>query len=170
VRLWLRRGGAPDTVLPALIHVIWRAELGEVLPETASTTCLFAYLRPDGRGILGMLGDGFILSVERDMLHVLGDRAEGFSNQTAALGVTRRVRAWKMRHLVAGDKTIVLCTDGVSDDLLPDRHREFVQWLETDIAPLTPARRWRTLAAALRDWPTPHHIDDKTIAFLRRIS
>ena len=171
MRLWLRRGGASDTVLPALIHVIWRAELGEVPPETASTTCLFAYLRPDGSGILGMLGDGLILSAEPSGLRTFGDREQdSFSNQTAALGITRRVLAWELCRLSAGEKTVVLCTDGVSDDLLPGRHSEFVEWLETEIAPLAPGRRWRALATALRDWPTPHHIDDKTIAVLRRTS
>ena len=34
--------------------------------------------------------------------------------------------------------------------------------------PLAPAERWRRVAKDLRNWPTPYHRDDKTLAFLWR--
>jgi hypothetical protein len=60
----------------------------------------------------------------------------------------------------------VLASDGVSDDLRPDRLADFVAWLKDEIAALQPVARWRSLRRELTEWPTPRHLDDKTIAVL----
>jgi len=69
--------------------------------------------------------------------------------------------------LAPGDRTVILCTDGVADDLLSDKHRDFAEWVEDELVPLPASTRWRSLATELRTWPTPHHIDDKTLAVIR---
>lgn len=61
---------------------------------------------------------------------------------------------------------ILLCTDGVSDDL--DNVDGFVsKFIEAhcSIAELSANRRIREM---LEKWPTPNHTDDKTIACLYR--
>jgi hypothetical protein len=35
-----------------------------------------------------------------------------------------------------------------------------------DFAGMTPSQRWRALQRELKDWPTPHHTDDKTLVVL----
>ena len=60
----------------------------------------------------------------------------------------------------------MLATDGVADDLLPERIDGFVQWLMDDFAGMAPSQRWRALQRELKDWPTPHHTDDKTLVVL----
>jgi serine/threonine protein phosphatase PrpC len=168
VRVWSRHEGASTDVLLGLVHLLWRARLGSVEPDTAATTCLFAFVRRDGSGLLAQLGDGLILLRERDQVEPLQTRApEAFSNTTRALGVTRSVGAWATRPLDARERTLVLCTDGVSDDLLPDRYPELLRWLDTDFALRPPVSRRRGLADALRAWPTPNHLDDKTLALIR---
>lgn len=171
LRAWSRHPQAATAVLLGLIHLFWRARLGARDPEQASTTCLFAFLRHDGSGLVGQLGDGLVLLGEGGAVVPIKSReAEGFSNSTQALGATRNLGAWTTRELAPGDRSVVLCTDGVSDDLLPERFPEFVRWLEGDLGPRSPAARRRRLTGALRAWPTPNHIDDKTLALIRRQS
>jgi serine/threonine protein phosphatase PrpC len=167
-RAWTRHPDAPVEVLLGLGHLLWRAALAPVEPEDAATTCLFVALAPDGSGLVAQLGDGLVLFEDDHGLQALGQRSEdSFSNQTLALGVTRQISAWHWRRLEPGARRLMLCTDGVADDLLPDRYEGLMDWLEQDLLPLPPTRRWRSLARELRDWPTPHHTDDKTIAFIR---
>jgi hypothetical protein len=61
---------------------------------------------------------------------------------------------------------VVLATDGVSDDLDTSRIGDFIRMLVTEFAPLAPPQRWRELCRELTEWPTPHHLDDKTLAVL----
>ncbi|PJA56299.1 MAG: protein phosphatase 2C domain-containing protein, partial [Rhodocyclales bacterium CG_4_9_14_3_um_filter_68_10] len=87
---------------------------------------------------------------------------------TCALGATRQLGAWHIEVLPPADRTVILCTDGVADDLLEDRYFEFARWVDGELAPLPPGVRWRRVARELRAWPTPNHIDDKTLAVITR--
>ena len=168
LRAWLRHTDAPIEVLLGLVHLLWRAALAPIEPDEAATTCLFAAIAPDGSGLAAQLGDGLVLVGEEAAVVPLAQRPDdSFANQTLALGVTRRIGAWHWRRLAPGARRLLLCTDGVADDLLPDRHPALLDWLEQDLLPLPPQQRWRTLARELRDWPTPRHTDDKTLAFIR---
>jgi serine/threonine protein phosphatase PrpC len=168
LRTWLRHPDAPVEILLGLVHLLWRARLAPSEPEDAATTCLFAAIAPDGSGLVAQLGDGLVLIDDGDEAAPLGQRPDdSFANQTLALGVTRRIGAWHWRRLVPGTRRLMLCTDGVADDLLPDRYPALLDWLEQDLLPLPSQRRWRAMARELRDWPTPRHTDDKTIAFIR---
>ena len=171
LRIWTRHPHAAPELLLGMIHMVWRARLGRTPQETAATTCLFAFMREDGSGLLGQLGDGLALVLEGGRVYSHQPRGSAdFSNRTRALGVTRQLGAWKLDVLEPAERTVVLCTDGLADDLLADKYTEFAQWVEEDLAPLPAAQRWRRVATELRNWPTPHHIDDKTLAVLRRAS
>lgn len=167
LRAWVRYSDAPVEVLLGLVHLLWRAELAPIEPDEAATTCLFAVVAPDGSGLVAQLGDGLVLVGDGAEAEALAKRPDdSFANQTLALGVTRRIGAWHWRRLAPGTRRFLLCTDGVADDLLPDRHPALLDWLEQDLLSLPPQQRWRTLARELRDWPTPRHTDDKTLAFI----
>ena len=91
-------------------------------------------------------------------------RASGFSNETQSLGSGG---VWAKRCFECSEIDIaVLASDGVSDDLRPDRLADFVAWLKDEIAAFSPVARWRSLRRELNEWPTPRHLDDKTIAVL----
>lgn len=167
VRQWCRHPAAPLDVLLGLVHLLWRARVAPREPRDCACTCLFAALEPDGSGVAAQLGDGLVLVREPHGVHSLSSRSEdSFANETAALGVTARIGAWRHRRFDKGSKTLVLCTDGVADDLLPDRLPEFVDWLVDEVQEDGPSKRRYRLARALRDWPTPKHLDDKTIAVI----
>lgn len=165
VRLWRRFPDAPLDILLGLVHLLWRARISPKSPEDCACTCLFVVVDPEGSGIAAQLGDGLILFQDGEKVSPLTTRSPvKFSNETKALGLTSRLSAWNKFHFEKCIRSIVLCTDGVADDLLADRYGDFVNWLTTDIRRERPKRRWRLLERALRDWPTPNHLDDKTIA------
>lgn len=61
---------------------------------------------------------------------------------------------------------VVLCTDGISDDLLPEKKMIFTKELYSTYANMESEERKRDLKRWLNEWPVPGHSDDKTIASL----
>ena len=120
---------------------------------------------PNGSGIAAQLGDGLVLIRTDDGVSSMTSRAcSDFGNETRALGSTARVSDWRTVELDRRPRSLVLCTDGVGDDINPNELASFTAWLVHEVRLEPTRRRHQTLARALRAWPTPHHVDDKTIA------
>ncbi len=167
---WSKVADAPLSYLAHLVEVIWRLRIHPVEPGDAATTCLVALACADGTWVLGGVGDGIVVTKTGTALStVLGERGAGFANETSALGVSRGPRSWALVRLPPSDddRVAILATDGVADDLVPERLNDFCDWLVDNFHDLTPLQRWRQLMAELRAWPTPKHLDDKTLAVLR---
>lgn len=171
VMRWIRADGAPTSYLAYLIEVLWRLRIHPHLPHDAATTCLLALARKNGEWIVGGIGDGLAVVKDDDapISVIIGDRQDTFSNEAPALGISPGPKAWELVLLPASPlpRLAVLATDGVADDLLPEKLDEFALWLFERFHDLQPAQRWRQLSAELRAWPTPRHLDDKTIAVLK---
>jgi serine/threonine protein phosphatase PrpC len=167
---WSRVANAPLSYLSHLVEVLWRLRIHPVEPNAAATTCLLAFACADGSWVLGGVGDGLLVVKTGPVLSiVVGERGQGFSNETSGLGASRGPRAWELVRLPRTDeeRLAVLATDGVADDLVADKLDDFCRWLVEDFYELTPVERWRQLTSELRAWPTPKHLDDKTLALLR---
>lgn len=160
-----RHGSGEDMV--RLIEVLWRLRLGETSPDDAATTCLVCALRADGSGVALQLGDGIVgvKDGEGSFLPITPER-ESFGSMTQALGTPHGLRDWTIAKVgpLQGGMAILLATDGVADDLVPEKRAAFVQWLLEDIA--ASAAPGRRLAQTLRAWPVPRHLDDKTVVAL----
>jgi len=170
VTRWARVQGAPTSYLAYLIEVFWRLRLHPSIPKEAATTCLLAFARNTGDWIVGGIGDGLALvrtGLEPAVV-VIGGQRDGFSNETTGLGLSTGSRAWRLETFPASVqmRLAVLATDGVADDLVDEFIDGFCDWLGA-LEHLTPAVRWRRLASELRAWPTPKHLDDKTIAVMK---
>lgn len=167
VRVWRRNPLAATEVLLGLIHLLWRARIAPHAQEDCACTCLFAVVGPDGEGVAAQLGDGLLAIHDGSRLSALSSRdGETFVNETTGLGLTTRLAAWRTAAVPVGSRCIVLCTDGVSDDLIPEKLPEFIDWLGRDVRAKREPRRRHFLARSLREWPTPKHLDDKTIAMV----
>lgn len=146
--------------------------LSLVMPLDArdcAATCVFAFRINDGRIRMGMLGDGLAAVVKPDgaVLTLSDDKSEGFSNITAALSTNTTVKDWRWLSLTEADcHAIVLCTDGVADDL--SDVNGFVKGFADTHCRLSSVSAGRRVREALANWPTPKHSDDKTIACLFR--
>ena len=147
----------------------WLDLLGEVSPDDASTTCLFACLTGDGEFHLGALGDGCAAVARTDgtVVTLMDDKSDSFSNQTASLSPDTSAADWRRLEMsAAGVHAIVLLTDGVADDV--EDIDGFVGGLVGALAPLPGEVAARELSDILTAWPVPKHSDDKTIACLIR--
>lgn len=165
VRVWRRHPLAGTEVLLGLVHLLWRARIAPRAQEDCACTCLFAVIAPDGAGVAAQLGDGLLAIDDGSSVSVLSSRGgEGFVNETTGLGLTTRLAAWRTAVLPLGSRSIVLCTDGISDDLIAEKVPEFVDWLRGEVRTKREPQRRHFLVRSLSEWPTPKHLDDKTIA------
>lgn len=167
VSRWSKADDAPLAHLSDLVEVLWRLRLHPIPPESAATTCLLALATSEGRFIIGGAGDGLaLLRVGPTLEVIIGDRGDDFGNETRGLGASTGPRTWTLAEFPPTDaeRVAVLATDGVADDLRPDRLDGFCDWLIDSLEHLSPRARHSRLAAELRAWPTPGHLDDKTLA------
>ncbi len=165
VRSWHKTGAGDLDELLIRIEPAWRALIAPSTACDCAATCLFALAHAYGQVHVAAIGDGLALLRTRLGLEwIVGPRSSGFANETAALGSSA---SWTSQSFPrAGGDVVVLATDGVADDLLPERIDGFVQWLMDDFGGMAPNQRWRALQRELKDWPTPRHTDDKTLVVL----
>ena len=165
VRSWHNAGGSNLADLLIRIEPEWLSLISPSRTHDCAATCLFALSHARGQIHVGAIGDGLaLLRSERGVEWIVGPRSDGFGNETVALGYSA---TWMSRTVSSarGD-VVVLATDGIADDLLPERVDGFVQWLMDSFSGLLPQKRWRALQSELENWPTPHHLDDKTLVVL----
>jgi serine/threonine protein phosphatase PrpC len=168
VRHWATGPDAPPELLLRLVHALWNVRVHQPGSDECATTCLFAVATKDGRLLLAQLGDGLVMLQTPKGTTTLEPPAERFGNATTGLGIASDLREWRL-HLepnFAGTASILLATDGVADDLVPEKRSEFLNFLVTEYGSRPAAARTRAIAKELRDWPTPRHRDDKTVAVL----
>ena len=147
----------------------WLSLIVPLDPSDCAATCLFAFRINDGMVCMGLLGDGLAAAVKADgsVVSLADDKSEGFSNITAALSTNVRENDWRWLSIPEDEcESIVLCTDGVSDDL--SDMNGFVKEFSHAHRSLSSASAARSAREAMEKWPTPKHSDDKTIACLFR--
>lgn len=170
---WSKTKDAPLPLLVRLIELCWRLRIAPHHPDEMGTTCLFALRLCSGRWIVGGLGDGLLATVTGDEwnCHIGGRDQDSFVNETDALGAKVFSKNWVLHELSPTSKPrfAVLATDGISDDLLSEQTEAFCRWFCEEFGPMEPLSRWHAIRKNLRNWPTPKHSDDKTIAILQSI-
>ncbi|CAL8479458.1 PP2C family serine/threonine-protein phosphatase [Caballeronia sp. S22] len=155
--------------LAACVKRHWLSLVSPLEPADCAATCLLAVRPGDGALHLGMLGDGLIVAmkVDRTVVRLAEDRAQGFSNMTDALSAELSAKDWRYASLPEEEcRAVLLCTDGVADDLqdIDGFVKEFVD-THRSLAAVSANRHIREM---LEKWPVPRHGDDKTIVCLCR--
>ena len=151
------------------IHANWLSGIKPFNPKDCAATCLFAIRPTEGQIVLGMLGDGLIGVIKTDgsYLELVEDKNNNFSNQTTALSERITIHDWRTMLIPQEEcVAILLCTDGVSDDLLPDKREGFMRHIYQQVNRLSLITATRNLRKMLEKWPVPKHSDDKTLVFL----
>lgn len=165
--LW-RGEQAQVTDVLKLLHASWRLRLHPRRPSEAAATCLFAAARA-GVTLLAQLGDGAIVYTSEEGACRLDSDERQFGNETVSLAGARSVTDWSTAVLPYVPGTVLLASDGVSDDLEPNTETELLSYFEelVNSEDRLPAVR---LSQDLRNWPTPGATDDRTIAgWARRV-
>jgi serine/threonine protein phosphatase PrpC len=149
------------------IHNNWLELIKPMPPRDASATCLFAFSLNDGHVWIGMLGDGCVAAIKStgEVSVLADDKSGSFSNMTCALSEVVKEDYWQLASIPENEcSAVLLCTDGVSDDLedITGFAKGFFDAHYT-LPRITAAQSAREM---LVNWPTPKHSDDKTIACL----
>jgi serine/threonine protein phosphatase PrpC len=170
-KTYRHNASAPLEDLTRLIHRRWLMLVAPYSASDCTATCLFV-IRIHKELIVGQLGDGMIVlcadPADQGML-IMADKRESFSNMTRALTEKYDASQWFVtRKSATCCRAVVLCTDGISDDLLPGQHQAFAERLIGLYRKRSRRSIKKDLARWLNAWPVPHHADDKTIAGLCR--
>ena len=147
----------------------WLASIAPLGATNSSATCLFAFRLGDGLMRMGALGDGCAAAVRLNgsVVALMDDKASGFSNVTKALSPNTQETDWTTLDVPESEcEAIVLCTDGVSDDL--DNVDGFMAGFVRACRGMAQVTASRQAYVMLENWPVPKHSDDKTIVCLRR--
>ena len=168
ISVWRRNGDAPPLSLLRLVHATWSAWVAPKKESDCATTCLLAH--SDGARItLAQLGDGMVAFGSPDSgFKTLPSHERDFSSETTGLGVCSDLGEWRVTSLTCPEENtaILLASDGVSEDLLPNRLCDFISFCSDRYFECS-RRRTGLLAQDLRNWPTPGHEDDKTLVLLK---
>jgi len=143
------------------IYRRWLQLVGDRSVTEAVTTCLFCWCDDNGNARSFQLGDGLILAKKLP----LPDPTSDFGNVTTGLGVSKKYSDWFINEftLEVADG-VVLMTDGISEDLHQGSEQQLLSALTFDLQNKNPRRIKKYLTKELMAWPTPNHLDDKTIA------
>ena len=155
-----------------LVHSIWLINISPYSPQECSATCLFT-IRNGDKLLLGQLGDGLIVATSTNSnAEILNDvKEDSFSNVTYSAGSNFHFEQWKYTILDANEyNSVLLCTDGISDDLISGSECDFAKGLYKSYGNCKPRKRYYEILHWLKNWPTPKHTDDKTIACLNKVS
>lgn len=154
------------------IHQKWLSTIAPVSVRDAATTLLFARITASGDVQAAQLGDGLLLMRCGGQFRMITPKRTGYSNQTLALEAELRADKWSLDYgkLEKPGDGLVLMSDGVADDLEPDRLPEFLDALYRDLSLRNRrgGRRW--IQRELNNWATPMHSDDKSLVAVFRTS
>jgi serine/threonine protein phosphatase PrpC len=154
------------------LYESWLRAIPAAPPGRYATTLLAASCDADGACCLAQLGDGLIVYRTAGRFGVLGEAPHGlrsgFGNETEALGVTKSFSAWRTDRvaLIEPGDGVMLMTDGIADDLRPERLEAFFSHVleQAGRRSRRAGRRW--LERQMNAWPTALHSDDKSIALI----
>jgi serine/threonine protein phosphatase PrpC len=153
-------------VLIQLVHFYWNLLIGdsELDKSDCSTTCLFAFIdKIDEKIILAQLGDGLLLFQNNNEIVFL--KSPDDYNYTKSLGSSKSFSDWNIKLIDINlyDFNLLICTDGISEDLVENKEFEFTKNLISELEKLKQSKRNKYLTELLDNWPTKFHSDDKTI-------
>ena len=134
--------------------------------KDCATTCLIC-LRFNGKIHLAMLGDGLLAAMLKtgEIVIIKDDKSDSFANLVSALDPESIETDWLYREINEDEcKAILLCTDGVGDDLVDVQG--FFQGFVEAFAPLDTDEASQKIQEMLENWPVPKHSDDKTLVCL----
>jgi hypothetical protein len=158
----------PHSLIAQSLRDAWLAHFGERY-RLHETTCLWARVNDQGQGVAGQIGDGLLLIRSQGVFRILTDQRQGFGNQTTTLAqaAVGSVCCIDFELCRQGDG-VLLMTDGISDDLIPEQLEPFFEAIYQRQLRASKRRMRQWLTRELNGWSTPLHGDDKTIAGIFR--
>ncbi|MFW5980944.1 MAG: PP2C family serine/threonine-protein phosphatase [bacterium] len=167
---WDRLESSDVEKLVELVNKYWFADPSLAGDKSEyATTCLFAIYLKTGELLIAQLGDGIILYKIDEESNVLQEKEDDFSNFTKSIHNCSYAGEWKYKSIDMGnrDLTLMLATDGVSEDLIVEKRGEFLDYLKKRVSQgANLEERNNIISGILEGWITKYHNDDKTLLLL----
>ena len=164
------RGDINRTQITKSIYRYYISILKKRYQSAASTTCLFAaYIFNQGL-YLGLIGDGIICGSINCQPFVMQKESDSFTNIVKPLSPQRPNPTWSTKYIPEhrlNSIRLMLATDGVSEDILPNKGPDFASYLIDCISAWRTEDRQIKLTNLLEHWETPKSLDDKTIVLFQ---
>lgn len=168
-KIWVKNNDKDIRNLIKLIHVLWEIKISPYDKNDCGTTCLFSIVINDERRVvIGQVGDGLLAYIKSNKLTVLKEKKEDFLNITTSMHNVRKFSQWTYDEFILEDDelTLLICTDGISEDIMENKEKEFILELKSILKyKKSMKQRNKILKSILKNWKTPYSDDDKTIIF-----
>src|SRR5574344_1515827 len=128
------------------------------LKKGMGTTLVAAMISRNGDAYFAQAGDGLCAWACGGTEGCLKNKDDAFGNLVSPISGTAPFDKWVLQEKhFENDLELLLCTDGVSEDILPDKRTAFLKAM----AERCRKDGVRAIEKVLNDWPTPHSLDDK---------
>lgn len=131
--------------------------------DECGTTCIFSVIFKD-RICLGQIGDGICCYKINDKFHILSDKDSDFLNETVSVTSRKSIDKWHFKSY--NNPTcfqIMMATDGVADDLVPNMREIFLQRLNDSTRGGNHKEISELILKLFDNWERPLSHDDKTM-------
>ena len=146
----------------------WEKLIEPYSRRECATTCL-TWFNHGKYSYACQLGDGLISIYLKDgrTIVVEDDKTDSFSNCTNSLARGEMLSLWKVYKFPTDIvKSVLLATDGISEDLSKESLKDFMVHFEKSYSPLGSKKRYAKLAKELQEWPNQYQTDDQTMVFM----
>lgn len=133
--------------------------------KNSDTTCLFAIISRKNI-LLFQLGDGIVAISSKELI-LANTEEKDFTNETIAFGNSRK-KDWKFKIITKEENQeykLLLCTDGISEDIFPETMKEFIDDIANKIT--GNYKKNKFLINLLKNWPNKYSTDDKSITVVK---
>ena len=166
-KIWNNNDNKNIRNLIKLIHILWEMKISPYEKKDCGTTCLFSIVISDSnRVIIGQIGDGLLAYIKDNQLSILKEKNDDFLNITSSMHNVKKFSEWTYDEVILEDNslTLLMCTDGISEDIVDNKEKEFIMELESVLVnKKSMKQRNKKLKKILEAWKTPYSHDDKTI-------
>ena len=145
-----------------LVKSLWDINISPYSQNETSTTLLFSIVK-NKKIFIGQVGDGAIAILGKESFF-LEEGKNMFTNNTVPFGRDEKIQWYIFKD--SEIDSIVMCSDGISEDLKKDKLLDFFQNYIENYKDIQPNKRVYEIKQWLKNWPVRGHSDDKTIVAL----
>jgi serine/threonine protein phosphatase PrpC len=148
-----------------LVRSLWYINIYPYIHHETSTTLLFSIVK-NNKVYIGRVGDGAIVVFGKESI-LLEEDKNMFTNYTTPFGRNKKIQ-WYIFNDSEID-SIVMCSDGISEDLKKDKSLDFFKGYIDNYKDMQPNKRAYEIKQWLKNWPVKGHSDDKTIVTIVKV-
>ncbi len=164
-------GSVPFKQITNTIYNRFVSSIPKRYANAAATTCAFVVISKKNGIFAGQVGDGLCYIRINDSKFILKPKTDEFSNIVTPLNPVKENVLWKTKHfnIESNDEIdIMLATDGISEDIIPGKESECLEYCISNIKKKFRFLSNIVLKRIILNWDVPGSLDDKSIIIYSR--